>query len=1245
MIHAHPPIDSAAEEGKPFVHLHVHTEYSLLDGLSKIDKLIKRAQQYNMTSVAITDHGAMFGAINFYRACKAANIKPIIGMESYMAHKDMRRHDQTERQPFHLLLLAKNLAGYRNLLKIASAAQMEGFYSRPRIDKDYLARHADGLICTSGCLAAEIPRLIASNREDEARKTIGWYQDVFGKENFFLELQHHDIPELPAVNKWLIANRDYARAPLLATNDTHYVDHADHSAHDILLCIQTNARINDEKRMRMSDASYHFRSQAEMWDLFGEVPEALYNTHLVAEMCERYNLERDAYHLPLYPVPNGYDTPSYLEYLSQRGLEWRYGPRASEPALRDRLAYELSVIFKMGFGTYFLIVWDICQFARYRDIWMNVRGSAAGSVVAYCLGITNIDPIENNLIFERFLNPGRVSMPDIDLDFPDDRRMEMIEYAMQKYGADKVGAIITFGTLKARAAIKDVGRALGMSPQEVGKLTALVPNVPSKPVTLAECLGDDESKAVPSLKEIYRADAGTRNLLDTAMLVEGLIRNTGTHAAGVVIADKTLVEYIPLHRPIGESKLAQVTQFGMEVCESLGLLKVDFLGLSTLTIMRKACALIEQYHDIRLDPDNIPYRPDPTDREQQARVSALFDLIGKGDTAGVFQLEGGGMRGMLVKMKPRTFEHIVAAIALYRPGPMQFIDTYIKRMHEEEPTTYPHPKLRPILEETYGICVYQEQIQQIAASLFSYSLGDADLMRRAVSKKKAKDLMEHKARFVANGPANDVSVEVAEEIFDMIEYFAAYGFNKSHSADYAVLTCQTAYLKAHYPAEYYTALLSVQRDTLTDVILFIAACRRSGIQVLPPSINASHVDFSIETTPSGARAIRYGLSAVKNAGERDIETLIAGRGQTPFTDLTDFCRRVDLRMVGRRTLEALVKVGAFDSLGERNTLLFNLDRIISAGKKNYEMLAAGQFNIFGQVDALQISLLPLPLQTEPASQREHLKWEKDLIGFYISEHPVQKLQEMLATNDSFVTISAISAEPDDYDRENVAVTIVGIVASIRLITTKKGDEMATIEVEDPTGLLGVVIFPKVWKQVKKLVVVDAVLMIKGKVDRSRGEVQIQADAVLNEFDYGRPADAVTAPAQSHPPIPSKDDTQEVPSVKVQNSAYETDDFSLSLEDISPDQMPRTALLLTVRFTRTESAEEDKNRLNWLKRTLESHPGHDQLRVQFVKNKRIVVVDYPEHTFDYNAEIKAELAKHFSDEDLSVETIVTTPKPS
>lgn len=1261
---ASPAPEPTPEAIQDFVHLHVHTEYSLLDGLSKIDKLVKRAQALNMRALAITDHGTMFGVISFYNACKAAGIKPIIGVEAYLAKQDMRVHDPSEKSPYHLLLLARNRKGYQNLLKIATAAQLEGFYNRPRIDKDFLAAHAEGLICTSGCLAAEIPRMVSEGREDEARRTIGWYQDVFGKENFFLELQHHAIPELETINRWLVANRDYANVPLLATNDVHYVLQGDAEAHDTLLCIQTGTQKKDAKRLRMSDPSYYLRSGAEMWQLFGTdeiVKTALLNTLLVAEMCEHLHLEREGYHLPNFPVPEGYVPQTYLHHLAEQGLRWRYGAEAERAEIKARLAYELEVIHDLKFDNYFLIVWDLCQYARHANIWWNVRGSAAGSLVAYALGITSIDPLQNALIFERFLNPGRKNMPDIDIDFPDDRRAEMIAYVRDKYGSDRVAAIITFGTLKARAAIKDVGRVLGVDSQVVSQLTALVPNIPSKPVTLAECLSDDPDKAVPALKERYNNNAQIRELLETAMTVEGVARNAGTHAAGIIITPEPLVEYLPLHRPMGESPVDRITQFSMEVCESIGLLKIDFLGLATLSVMRRACELIEEHHGVHFTMENIPYRPDPNDPEQAQRVAKLFELISNGETTGVFQLESSGMKKMLVSMKPKNFEHIVAAIALYRPGPMELIPTYIRRMHGQEPVSYHHEKLEPILSETYGICVYQEQIQQIASELFGYTLSDADLMRRAISKKKKKDLEEHRDKFIQRGPERGVSVEVAERIFADIEYFASYGFNKAHAADYAVLTCQTAYLKAHYPVEYYTALLSVQRHNSNDVALFIADCRRHDIPILPPDVNASANDFVIETTPDGKRGIRFGLSAIKNVGERAVAQILEARKSGRFNSLLDFSRRVDLRSIGKRALENLAKVGAFDSLvdGGREVAVAAVERMYAYSEWYHRMAESSQSSLFSD-DAIDrgfdLPQLEEPTEPEAIKRRLRERWqaEKELIGVYVSTHPLGKMPKDLEHLSNFIYVKDLAQDADELNGQ--PVTMTGMVESLRTMTTKAGDSMAIVRFEDMTGAIDGVFFPRTWKKYADQIKPEEVFILRGKIDLSRGDPQIIIESITQDFAVAVPKESALAPsapihsALSHQAVASvppeaSEPTEEVATAQPYSADAFEDGFppldlstleppdetpyygDVDIDDYDVPQQLSTPLSLNgdarsapirkrskpakprqiiITLELSQDVDLERRRVNWLREQVRSYPGVDQcdVRLLYPDGKRV-----------------------------------------
>ncbi len=793
-----------------FVHLHVHTHYSLLDGLCTPKALTQRAAELGMPALAITDHGALYGVVEFYQAAQEVGIKPIIGLEAYLAPR--RLHDRNaaeDRKPSHLLLLAQNQTGYRHLLRLATIAMLEGYYYKPRIDKESLEQYGEGLIVFSGCKSSEIPRLIIDGRLEEARAAIAWYRERFPG-RFYLELQDHDLPDLHRVNRHLLEFAREFDLPLVATNDVHYLTREQAPVHDTLLAIGTGKSLKDPSRVRYEGDTYYMRTPEEMAALFAEVPEALTNTLRIAEMCQ-VELEFGRPHLPVFPVPEGYTPQSYLRLLCEEGLRRRYGDRADNPEIRQRLEHELAVIHQMGFDTYFLIVWDLCRAARERDIWYNARGSAGGSIVAYCLEITRVDPLTNHLIFERFLNPGRVNMPDIDLDFPDDRRAEMIEYALQKYGQENVAQIITFGTMGARAAVRDVGRVMDIPLSEVDRIAKLIPSIPGKPTSIAEAL-----ESVPELAELYRTTPYIRQLLDTAMQLEGVARHASTHAAGVVIADAPLVEYCPLHRPTkeqgsggaeeprsrsveerrsrgaeegngeeleeaaGEAVLSAVTQWPMEDLEAIGLLKVDFLGLSTLTIMRRACDLIRQRHGVSLDLDSIPL-DDP----------AIYRLLSSGDVMGVFQVEGAGFRRVLQEMRPTRYEHVVAALALYRPGPMEYIPTYIRRMHGEEKVEYRHPALAPILDETYGIIVYQEQIIRIATDLAGYEPGEADTIRKAVGKKKKDALLAHRAQFVEGCRARGIAPEIAEGIFDDIEFFARYGFNKCLPGDVEIVDAAT----------------------------------------------------------------------------------------------------------------------------------------------------------------------------------------------------------------------------------------------------------------------------------------------------------------------------------------------------------------------------------------------------------------------------------------------------------------------
>lgn len=1550
-----------SESRDRFVHLHVHSEYSLLDGLSRISDLAKRAKALEQPALALTDHGVMFGAIEFYQACKAAGVNPIIGMEAYVAARGMTDRDpELDRRRFHLLLLARNETGYHNLLKMASAAQLEGYYYRPRVDHAFMAAHADGLIATSGCLAAEIPRALADGRERDAHRLLGLYLDIYGRDNFYLELQEHGIPELTRVNRELIAlaPRFGLQERFLLTNDVHYTTRAEADPHEVLLCIQTGSTVKNPK-LTLSNKEYYLKSAEEMRRLFAGYPDAVIanafqNTLRIAQQCA-LDLEPRGYRLPVFEPPPGHSPATYLRALCQEGLVWRYGAAraADDDNLRRRMEYELSVIGRMGFETYFLIVWDLCEFARRsrrwwdqhgatfypdltyaqwaeRDIWWNVRGSGAGSVVAYCLGVTGIDPIANGLIFERFLNPGRVSMPDIDLDYPDDSRHEMVAYALRRYGAEKVAQIIAFGTMKARAAIRDVGRAMEIPLERVDEIARMVPAVAGKKIELKDLFVEGHEFYNKAFCELYANDAQARELIDTAQQLEGVSRHATSHPAGVVISDRPLVEYVPLHRPTsGEAGLGgidRVTQWPMEIIEAIGLLKVDFLGLSTLTVMREAAQLIATRHGVRYTMENIPYDVGHVGPDPQKRPEALFEMLGRGEVAGVFQVEGAGMRRLMMEMRPQRFDHIIAAISLYRPGPMEQIPSYIRRMHGQEPVTYHHPDLEPILGDTYGICVsgdaividaqtgrrcrldevdnhagfviqgidedwrpavgrvthwidngrkpvfrvvlrngltikvtadhrllteegwqplhnlrvggyigtppyligpeqpaaiqvdrrklrvlaylladgslasmaaadfvskedallqeylrcleafdgvrptftaqlrgvtrigaakeaaaqstdyhapnallawlrelglkqppgstpgglrshekfvppfvfrlsqedtaffvaslwdcdgyigrnfchyktvsrhladdvqtlllrlgirsviytadyagatgaerrsyqitvydtqrltdltrphmvsakrerrsngrdlwtiarapviaevdrvttlsrralaavtgfnrqhfapigrqreriaarvvaplaaalplpetsrrlnvvweeivaiepageervydltvaglhsfvanniivhncvYQEQIIQTATRLAGYEPGEADMIRKAVAKKKQDLIDKHRVLFIQGGENNGYPRAVMETIWGDIEFFARYGFNKSHAADYAVITCQTAFLKAHYPVEYMTALLSVEREKSDKVTKYLAEARRMGIQVAPPDINAADIPFTIEDRPDGSAVIRFGFGAIKNAGEAALQLLLdERRAGGAFRDVRDLCERVDLRKIGSRALESLIKVGVFDSWGPRTQFLDALRRLIGYSGKHHDERASAQLSLLGLLGgSVSVSTPDLlrPIGEVPhVEQRQLLDWERELIGAFLSAHP---LEAALIHLEPYVTARTADL---DTNSNGKTVRLGGMIAGLRPFSTKSGDAMAFAVLEDLEGKVDLVFFPRTWQKVREQVRVDQIVLVTGKVNVRDESVSILVEDLRTSVESARP---------------------------------------------------------------------------------------------------------------------------------------------
>jgi len=1178
-------------------HLHVHSHYSLLDGLHTPEVLAQRARELGMSALAITDHGAMYGVVEFYQACHEQGIKPILGMEVYIARRKMTdREAGQDTKPHHLVLLAENEVGYRNLREIATAAQLEGFYYKPRVDKDFLAKHAAGLIALSSCRSGEVPRYLGDGLRDKAKQAAVWHKEVFG-DRYYLELQSHaGIPELTSINRELIALGKELDIPLVATNDVHYLTPADADAHALLLCIQTSTTIRDPKRMQMGSPDYHLRSADEMAALFAEIPEAIANTRAVAERCH-LDLGVGKYHLPDFQVPEGFTPQSYLAHIAQQGLPQRYA--LVTPEIQARLDYELGIIHDMGFDTYFLIVWDLVQAAKRMDIWWNIRGSAAGSMVAYCLGLTNLDPLAHDLIFERFLNPGRVTMPDVDLDFPDDRRDEMIRYAVDKYGQDHVAQIITFGTMAARAAIRDVGRALDIPLLEVDRVAKLAPSGPK--ADLKEALQQSpELRAVYENTGEWANKSYLRDLLDMALHLEGVARHASTHAAGVVIADKPLIEYLPLHRPTKEGQGGIVTQYAMEDLEKIGLLKMDFLGLSTLTIMRRTLDLIRETRGVTLSLDKIPL-DDPE----------IYKLLSSGNVEGVFQVESAGMRRVLTGLQPTRFEDIVAVISLYRPGPMQFIDSYIARKHGREKVEYVHPRLEPILRETYGIMVYQEQVIRVCTDLAGYTAVEADLMRRAVGKKKEEELLAHRDKFVGGAAGRGIPRDIATKIFDDITYFANYGFNKAHAADYAVITCQTAYLKAHYPVEYMAALLSVERGNQEKVALYVNECGRLGIAVLPPDVNRSRLDFAIESqVPSpksqvssahsdvrretwdvgretwDARremglAIRFGLGAIKNVGEGAVEAIVAAREKGgPFANLDDFCARVDLRQVNRRALECLIQVGALDAFGRREQLLPLVERMMDASQRAHYAQEVGQLSLFGsgaQSFAHYFGALP---SVPPLGMKEYLRWEQELVGLYLSEHPLKRILSNLK--------ESVTATCDQID-ESLAgqvVVIAGMVTNVRTITTKKGEPMAFARLEDLHGSVEVVVFPKVYAKTAALWHMDTTILLRAQVELREGKLQLIAQTV-------------TQMTEESPPPPSGQGLTK--------------------------KVPRRHLNVSV--VRSGDLEKDKQLLGMVYRLLEKYPGEDTFSLILGNGPHgegRVALDFPNAKTHYCVALQEEL---------------------
>ncbi|MFZ5899470.1 MAG: DNA polymerase III subunit alpha [Bacillota bacterium] len=1049
-----------------FVHLHCHTEYSLLDGAARIPDLVRSARELGMTSLAITDHGAMFGVVDFYNACRKEEIKPILGCEVYVATRTMQdKQAGVDDKQYHLVLLAENDEGYKNLLRLVSLGYTEGFYYKPRVDKEVLYRYHKGLIALSGCLAGEVAHFALQGEMEKARACAGEYRDIFG-DAFFLELQDHGLKEQGPVNRALVDIGRQLGIPLVATNDVHYVRRADAEIHDILLCIQTGKTVLDNQRMRFDSQEFYLKSPEQMAAIFGEIPSSLTNTALIAERC-RVNLGSETLHLPEYKVPEGYNVNTYLRELCYRGARERYGEITDEIAAR--IDFELGVISQMGFSGYFLIVWDFIHYARKRGVLVGPgRGSAAGSIVSYCLGITNLDPLPYGLLFERFLNPERVSMPDIDIDFCFERRQEVIDYVFDRYGRDRVAQIITFGTMAARAAVRDVGRALGMPYAEVDRVAKLIP--PELGMTIDKALQTQE------LARLYETDEQVAKLIDIARALEGMPRHASIHAAGVVIAKETLTNYLPLYRT---SDGVIATQFAKETVEKLGLLKMDLLGLRTLTVIGEAVNLIRQTRGITLDMNALPL-DDP----------ATYDLLGRGETIGVFQLESSGMRAILRDLRPEAFEDVIALVALYRPGPLGsgMVDDFIQRKHGIKEVTYLHPLLQPILKDTYGVILYQEQVMRIASDMAGFTLGEADLLRRAMGKKKPEIIAGLRSRFVEGAVKKGVDPSIAGQVFDLMEYFAGYGFNKSHSAAYALIAYQTAYLKANYPAEFMAALLTSVKDHTDKVSVYVEECRRLEIDVLPPDVNESRENFTI----SGGK-IRFGLAAIKNVGLGAVQAIIEAREKEgPFKSLVDFLQRVDGRLINKRAMESLIKAGAFGSLGAyRSQLLAVLDQALEIAHKAQKEKESGQMSLFGGLDEPGTAYeVALPEMRE-LPRRQLLALEKETMGLYISGHPLSQYRHLLRS------VSSANCHEIAEMTAGKQVILGGLLTGFKRITTKKGEPMAFFTLEDLTGRVEVVVFPRVFEQARSVLSPDAAILVTGTVAANGDEKKVLADNITS----------------------------------------------------------------------------------------------------------------------------------------------------
>lgn len=1057
-----------------FVHLHVHTQYSLLDGACHLKKLVNLANRYTMPSLAITDHGNMFGVIEFYQEAQNAGVKPIIGSEVYIAPKSRLEKSASgiKEAAHHFILLCRDEEGYHNLMRLISIGYLEGFYYRPRVDKETLSKYSKGLIGLSACLKGEIPQLLQNNQFNSALKCADDFIQIFGKENFYLELQENLIPEQTACNQGLLKISKQLSLPIVATNDVHYLTKETAKAHEALLCIQTQTTLSDPQHMRFNSEEFYFKNADEMKALFKELPQAISNTITIAERC---NLELDfkKLHLPAYAPPEGLTKDEFLRKLCLEGLQKRF-PEGSTPAMKDRLEHELRIIKNTGFTSYFLIVWDFIHFAKSRGIPVGPgRGSAAGSLVSYLLAVTDINPLKYGLLFERFLNPERIGLPDIDIDFCYERRLEVIDYVTQKYGRDNVAQIITFGTMLARAAIRDVGRVTAMSYAEVDKIAKLVPAELN--ITL-----DDALKQEQELNNLYQNDPQVKGLIDTAKSLEGLTRHASTHAAGVVISDGPLADYVPLFKPSDNEQIT--TGYPMEALEKIGLLKIDFLGLRTLTVIQRTVEIIKQRQGREIQIESIPLDD-----------SKAFQLLSSAQTLGVFQLESNGMRDLLKKINPSEFEDLIAVLALYRPGPMGsgMLDDFIQRRLHKSALRYESKKMEPILASTYGIMVYQEQVMQIASELAGFSLAQADLLRKAMAKKIPEVIERQRNSFIDGCKKNNIREQAANKIFDQIEYFSGYGFNKSHSAAYAMISYRTAYLKANYPVEFMAALLTSEKDNIDKIVEYVSECLRMGIEVLPPDVNESRDIFTV----IDAQKIRFGLIAIKNVGQGAIESILKVRQEKgPFKSLSDFCQNLDLRLVNRKVIESLLKSGAMDSFGQfRAQLMVNLDQVLETSSRAQKEKATGQLSFFDsqEENGFRKTIAQSIQQIREWPELQLLAFEKEVLGFYVTGHPLARFANQLKRF-AFCSIANLHTYKD-----GDLVKLAGLIVKIKNTVTRKSlEKMAILKLEDLNGAVEILVFPEAYKQNSRFIQLNSIALIQGRLNLKEESPKIIANSIL-----------------------------------------------------------------------------------------------------------------------------------------------------